>query len=379
MNYYNLDKINKNIRIEMLKNGYSDEYRYLPTLLRNLNDNENIKLKITKQYVYISEKDLVVRIMDIKNIFKQKNVNIDFNNINILDCLLEPECVSPDENILDFSGILPKGKLGDLKIEAQKKMLINPFYISFKNLIDLNKDQEKCIAMDFEFSGKFGITEFGVTYIENGKKVSRFYKIKNTPNRKIDSLFTKEEILIDENELKNLIRNYTNSFNTFIFHDRNSEKQLMRRLFGSLIETPFNGKKNIIDTLDVSRYAMDRDIEYSESGFDKTLTGLCKYFNINPENMHNAANDSRYAFNVAQLFFKKYEEKIKYYNERDELNKEIIRKEKTVKLKKETKKREIIKQYDNDEKFFKDIEKKKTLNQREKRNRVIRKKRKINF
>lgn len=330
MNYYDLDKINKSIRKELYKKKYYNEYIKLPTLAGNLQERDDIILKFSNNKTYISEESLFPKLIEIKKFIKKENIDIDFNNINILDCLLESDCISPTDHFIDYRGSLRKGELKKIKIEVQKEFKFNPYYHSVKNLIELKENKEKCISMDFEFSGKFGITEFGVSFVENGQKVTKLYKIKKTPSKKIESNFTNNVIYIDINKLKELIKKYTKDFDAFIFHDKNSEKILMRTIFGTLKSTPFNGKKKIIDTVEISKYMKERDKEYSESGFDNSLTGVSKYFNLNPENMHNASNDSRYTFDVAELFFSKYEKKIKYYNER----KDKMEPEKNVFIKK---------------------------------------------
>lgn len=330
MNYYNLEILNKKIKSALFNNDEQEYFKLYPLRYFQYQTSREVELRFSRKKTYISEKELFFNLIDFKDKLDDLGCKFDVSKINIEDALLTEEIMKKEEHYVDYKGSIRKGDLDKLQKKAFKEIKMNPFYFYFKNLNELSDNKEKCISIDFEFSPIHGPTEMGATYHENGKLVTKWYRVKGTPDRKKPSNYNEKAEMVDMEDLKELMKLYYKKFDTFIFHDYTAEKKIIERMFKGNKGTPFDGIKKIVDTQRAAQYIRQRDKKFSNSGFNDTLKGLCGSMNVQAEGFHNAANDTRFTFNVARKLSNKYRKLWEKYVDRDLNN--PIKRDKKIKL-----------------------------------------------
>lgn len=332
MNYYNIDLLAKKMLKKMRKEGGSDFFELCPFKYGNLGDNKHVDIMFSRSKVYISEKSVLMKLFDFKDKLEARGCDIDFSSLTIDDAKIDTDNLEKDDHLVNFSGKLPNFRAFNfLKNLAKKEINSNPYYLYFKDLSEMENNKEKCISLDCEFSPTHGVTELGATYYENNQLTTKWFRIKGTPNRHKPSNFNRDAEMIDLKQMKRLMERYHKDFDTFIFHDFQAEKTIFRNLFKGVEGTPFDGTKKIVDTMRASLYIKQRDEEHANKGYDDTLKGLCMATNVKASGFHNAANDTRFTFNVAEKLSKKYKHKWEQYLDRDENNPIQRRKKITLK------------------------------------------------
>jgi hypothetical protein len=307
MNYYNLEKISKSILIELSNKGQEAYGNISPFKIKNFKSDRESEMMFSKNNVYISEKEFFFQFLDFQDELKNLGCKVDLSKVSLKDSKLTQKMIEKEKHFIDYKGALELNDLKTLRKRAEKELKINPYYSYFKNLNEMKSNRYNCVSIDFEFSPIHGPTEMGATYYENGKLTTKWYRVKDTPNRNKPSHYNKEAEIVKLEDLKEVLKIYHRKFETFIFHDYMAEKRIIERMFNGKKGTPFDGEKKVLDTLRAAQYIRQRDEEYNNSGFNDTLEGLCRATNVKASGFHNAANDTRFTFNVARKLSKKYE------------------------------------------------------------------------
>lgn len=317
MNYYNLEKISRSIALELKKKDQEVYFSICPLKITNFKSDREAEIRFSQKNVYISEKEVFFQLIDFQDELKNLGCKVDLSGININKSKLTQGMIDREKHFIDYKGNLEINDIKRLRKRAEKEIKMNPYYFYFKNLSEMKSNRDKCISIDFEFSPIHGPTEMGATYYENGKLTTKWYRVKDTPNRHKPSHYNKKAEMVTLEDIKEILKIYHNKFETFIFHDYMAEKRIIERMFNGTKGTPFDGEKKVLDTLRASQYIRQRDQEYNNSGFNDTLEGLCRSTNVKASGFHNAANDTRFTFNAARKLSSKYQPLWEKYLDRD--------------------------------------------------------------
>lgn len=294
--YVNLTKFNKLLLDALPNEVVTDDFDELPSMFNNLNMDWDTDVMISRKNTYVSMKDFHLLALQTKEALANLGLEHILEEMELSNILSNQEYISPHTLFVRHNGPLNDIKYRTLKAQANT-IRHEPYVNNFVGLYGVDVNLENTVALDFEFNGIDGATEFGCSYYKNGELVSEHFLIDHY-GATAKNVFAPKSNYIKREQLPDVIMEITGRFDNFVFFSKNAEEKIILDICNGTEGTPFDGTKGIIDLKAICDFIHYKQIDRS-AGMElgaRNLNGYCNYVGIkaDPKSFHNASNDTSY-------------------------------------------------------------------------------------